>query len=177
MTMRTLSLLERGLLQIRETVGALLVEARLESHALTAEDIEDTRTLVAPGAQRKNAQLRWTNELAEPLPLPSTQVRQILLNLLLNAVAAVEHQGRLECSVTRVNGSLRMSITNDGKQISRERLEHLYEPFAMQGEDAAGGSGLGLWVTYQLVQQLNGRIEAESRPAGTRFTVELPIGV
>ena len=174
MAMKTLSLLERGLLQIRETVGALLVEARLESHALTAQDIEDTRTLVAPDAQRKNAQLLWMNEIAEPLPLPSTQVRQILLNLLLNAVAAVEPRGRLECRVTRVNGSLHMSIANDGRPISRERLEHLYEPFAVQG-DAVGGSGLGLWVTYQLVQQLNGRIEAESRPAGTRFTVDLPI--
>jgi two-component system NtrC family sensor kinase len=175
LTMKTLSLLERGLLQIRETVGALLVEARLESHALTAQDIEDARTLVTPEAQKKGAQLVWSNEIAEPLPLPSTQVRQILLNLLLNAVAATEHRGRLECSVSRVNGSLRMSIANDGRQISRERLDHLYEPFAAQGEAAVGGSGIGLWVTYQLVQQLNGRIDTDSRPGGTTFTVELPI--
>jgi len=176
MTMKTLSLLERGLLQIRETVGALLVEARLESHALTKQDIEDARTLVTPEAQEKSAQLLWSNEIEEPLPLPSTQVRQILLNLLLNAVAAVEHRGRLECSIARVNGSLRMAIANDGRQISRERMDHLYEPFAAQNDEAAGGSGLGLWVTYQLVQQLNGSIVADSRPTGTTFTVDLPIG-
>jgi signal transduction histidine kinase len=176
MTMKTISLLERGLLQIRETVGALLVEARLESHALTTEDFEDARTLVTPDAQGKSAELVWNNEIVEPLPLPSTQVRQILLNLLMNAVAAVEPKGRLECSISRVNGSLRMSIANDGKQINRERLEHLYEPFATHGEATTGGSGLGLWVTYQLVQQLNGRIEADSRPSGTTFTVTLPIG-
>jgi signal transduction histidine kinase len=176
MTMKTLSLLERGLLQIRETVGALLVEARLESHALTRQDFEDARTLVTPEAQGKSAQLLWSNEIVDPLPLPSTQVRQILLNLLLNAVTAVEHKGRLECSIARVNGSLRMAIANDGRQISRERLDHLYEPFAAQNDEAAGGSGLGLWVTYQLVQQLNGSIVADSQPAGTTFTVELPIG-
>lgn len=176
MTMKTLSLLERGLLQIRETVGALLVEARLESHALTKQDIEDARTLVTPEAQEKSAQLVWSNEIVDPLPLPSTQVRQILLNLLLNAVAAVEHRGRLECSIARVNGSLRMAIANDGRQISRERMDHLYEPFAAQNDVAAGGGGLGLWVTYQLVQQLNGSIVADSRPTGTTFTVDLPIG-
>ena len=173
MTMKTMSLLERGLLQIRETVGALLVEAKLESHALTLQDFEDARTLVAPSAQAKSARLIWSNQIDEPLPLPSTQVRQILLNLLLNAVAAVERKGRLECSISRANGSLRLSVANDGKQISRERLEHLYEPFATH--EASGGGGLGLWVTYQLVQQLKGRIEADSQPSGTTFTVTLPI--
>ncbi len=169
---KTFSLLERGLLQIKETVGALLVEARLESHALTPEDIEDTRTLISPNAERKAANLVWENQISEPLPLPSTQVRQILLNLLLNAVHAVEKNGKLECCIERVNGSLRLSVANDGKQIAPDQMEHLYEPFAAQVDD---GNGLGLWVTYQIVQQLRGAIEAKSDTRGTRFTVTLPL--
>jgi signal transduction histidine kinase len=55
-------------------------------------------------------------------------------------------------------------------------MDHLYEPFAAQNDGAAGGGGLGLWVTYQLVQQLNGSIVADSRATGTTFTVDLPIG-
>lgn len=175
MTFRTMSLLERGLLQIRETVAALLVEARLESHALTAQDIEDTRTLVTPDAEQKNARFIWNNEIVDPLPLPSTQVRQILLNLLLNAVEAVDPEGRLECSIARANGSLQMQITNEGRAIARDRLDHLYEPFAPNGEENYTSRGLGLWVTYQLVQQLRGHIEGKSEGSITTFTVSLPI--
>ena len=83
-----MSLLERGLTQIRETVAALLVEARLESRALTPHDIEDVHTLMLPNVQGKHIKLDWQNQVTEPLPLPSTEVRQILLNLLLNAVDA-----------------------------------------------------------------------------------------
>ena len=174
MTAKTISLLERGLRQIRETVAALLVEARLESHALTPQDIEDTRTLVSHDAEVKKIRLVWNNGLTEPLPLPSTPVRQILLNLLLNAVQAVEPKGRLECNVERANGSLRLSVANDGHAISKAQLEHLYEPFAAHGN--AAGNGLGLWVTYQLVQQMHGTIDAQSEPSRTRFEVMLPIG-
>ena len=172
---KTMSLLERGLTQIRETVAALLVEARLESHALTPQDIEDTRTLVAHDAQKKDLQIAWSNDLSEPLPLPSTPVRQILLNLLLNAVAAAEARGSLECRISRADGSLLLSVANDGREISADRLEHLYEPFAPNGERPAHGNGLGLWVTYQLVQQMQGSIDAETGPAGTCFNVRLPI--
>ena len=175
MTMKTMSLLERGLTQIRETVAALLVEARLESHALTHQDIEDARTLISPEAEQKQAHLAWNNEIAEPLPLPSTPVRQILLNLLLNAVDAVGPRGQLECNVSRVDGALTMSVSNDGETIALERLERLYEPFAAPDEDAGQGRGFGLWVTYQLVQQLKGRIEAQSEAARTTFTVTVPI--
>ena len=82
---RTMSLLERGLTQIRGTVAALLVEARLESRALTSHDIEDVHTLLLPNVQGKHIRLDWQNDVTEPIPLPSTEVRQILLNLLLNA--------------------------------------------------------------------------------------------
>ena len=176
MTAKTISLLQRGLTQIRETVAALLVEARLESHALTPQDIEDTRTLVAHDAQHKNIRLEWQNDLNEPLPLPSTPVRQILLNLLLNAVEAVEPKGRLECHISRVNGSLCLSVANDGREISPEQLKHLYEPFISHSEAAGEGSGLGLWVTYQLVQQMGGNIEAQTGPSRTCFNVTLPVG-
>jgi signal transduction histidine kinase len=172
---KTMSLLERGLRQIQETVSALLVEARLESHALTWQDIEDARTLISHDATHKSVNLMWQNELREPLGIPSTPVRQILLNLLLNAVAAAEPKGRLECRVARAEHTLRMSVANDGKEIARAQLEHLYEPFA-PGDDRPEGNGLGLWMTYQLVHQLKGTIEARSVPGRTEFNVSLPVG-
>lgn len=171
-TAKTISLLERGLLQIKDTIAALLVEAKFQSHPLTVQDIEDTRTLVQPDANKKLAELVWENDILETLPLPSTLVRQILINLLLNAIQAVELQGHVRCHIYRDSRSLTLSIKNDGKHIEAEQLGYLFEPFATGHE---GGHGLGLWVTYQIVQQLKGEIVAQSQPGETHFTVTLPL--
>ena len=170
LTAKTFSLLERGLTQIRETVAALLVEAQLESRALTVQDVEDIYILTLPDAQHKGLDFTWKNNLTEPLPLPSTQVRQILLNLLLNAVTGAPQRGWVRLTVMSGDGRLRISVHNSGASITPERMEHLFEPF--HGE----GHGLGLWVTYQIVQQLNGCIEARSQPGeDTCFSVTLPL--
>jgi signal transduction histidine kinase len=172
MALRTAALLERGLLQIRDTVSALLVEAKAGSHPLTPEDVEDTRMLALTDGIARSARLRWRNDLQETLALPSTLVRQILLNLLLNAEHAVRSDGEIECRVHCVDGALRILVRNDGAHIARERLQHLFEPFAVEGAD---GSGLGLWVTYQIVRELGGSIAVQSAPGNTEFDVCLPV--
>ena len=169
---RTVSLLERGLQQIRETVSALLVEAKLETHPLSAHDIEDVRTLVLPEVHKKNARLNWVSDVNGPMALPSTQVRQVLINLLLNAIEAVEDGGVVGCDIRRHAELLRITIEDDGAPIPDDHIEHLFEPFARHH---AGGSGLGLWVTYQIVQQFKGELTVDSRPGLTRFRVELPL--
>jgi signal transduction histidine kinase len=169
---KTLSLLERGLGQIRDTVGALLVEARADSHPVSAQDIEDTRTLVQPDVHRKQASLDWENGLRESIALPSTLVRQVLLNLLLNAVQAVEPGGRVACRVYRNSDTLVLTVSNNGAHIPPEQRQVLFEPFT---SGRADGHGLGLWVTYQIVTQLGGEITVASEPGDTRFTVQLPM--
>ena len=170
-TLKTLSLLERGLSQIKDTVAALLVEARLESrHPLSRHDIEDTRTLVAAEAVGKGIGLVWDNHIATELPLPSTLVRQILLNLLLNAIRAAEKQ--VECQVYRDSRSLTLAVKNDGTHIPDEDMPYLFEPFSRLSRN---GHGLGLWITYQITRQLNGGILVESDPGQTRFAVTLPL--
>ena len=172
MTLRTLSLLERGLVQIKDTVAALLVEARVQSHSLTREDIEDARTLVQPTAQRKEARFVWENDVDSALPLPSTLVRQVLINLLLNAVEAIEYRGHVRCQTRRDNGHLEIHVANDGRFIREEELPYLFEPFSRASRN---GHGLGLWVTYQIVQQLDGEIRVQSDPHETTFAVTLPL--
>ena len=169
---RTVSLLERGLQQIRETVSALLVEAKLETHPLSAQDIEDVRTLVLPEIYKKHARLTWASEVTGPMALPSTQVRQVLINLLLNATEAVDDGGAIGCEVRRREDRLCIIIEDDGDPIPDEHVEHLFEPFARHH---AGGSGLGLWVTWQIVQQFEGELTVDSRPGLTRFRVVLPV--
>jgi two-component system, NtrC family, sensor kinase len=172
MAAKTLSLIERGLRQIKETVAALLVEAKVESHPLTRQDIEDTHTLVLPDAQAKEARFLWNNEVDGALSLPSTLTRQILINLLLNAVQAIGYEGRVSCATRVRDGALHINVSNDGPGIPQDKLAYLFEPFSTLSRD---GHGLGLWVTYQIVQQLGGRIHASSETGSTVFTVTLPL--
>lgn len=172
-SIKTASLLERGLLQIRDIVAALLVEAKVGAHPLSRQDIEDTKTLVLPNANKKRANFVWENDIVESLPLASTLVRQITINLLLNAIQAIEEKGNVYCHVFRDSNSLHMVVKNDGQHIPQERMEHLFEPFSHQSES---GHGLGLWTTYQAVQQMAGEITVNSSPGDTCFTVTLPLG-
>ena len=130
------------------------------------------RTLLLPNVDGKRVRLDWQNSLTEPLPLPSTEVRQILLNLLLNAVDAVDKNGRVSSAITPSETELMVRVENDGESLNDHQLQHLFEPFV---ESRHKGKGLGLWMTYQLATQLRGRIEAQSQPGRTVFTVTLPI--
>ncbi len=169
---KTIALLERGLTQIKDTVSSLLVEARLASNALAPDDVEDVRTLVMPDVERKGVSLDWRNELTENQTVPSTEVRQILLNLLLNGVEGANPSGNVRCRVVVSADEIQLEVENDGPGLSSKQREHLFEPFA---ESRTQGKGLGLWMTYQLVTQLRGRIEARSRPGQTVFSVTLPV--
>jgi signal transduction histidine kinase len=170
-TAKTISLIERGLTQIKETVSALLVESRVKTRHLEPRDFEDIRSLVLPQVQNKQVQLVWKASLARSIPLQANQVRQVLINLLLNAIHAANESGEVSCSIAEQNSALQMVIENDGKLLSSKQMSHLYEPFSPLSRD---GHGLGLWVTYQIVEQLGGRIGIDQLQGHVRFTVTLP---
>lgn len=174
LTAKTMSLLDRGLQQIRDTVSALLVEAKAPSHPLGPHDLEDVRTLIQPGVDAKAADLGWQSELAAEIDLPATLVRQVLINLLLNALNATERGGRLDCTIKLIDSGLEILVENDGAHIPAESLPYLFEPFVGKG---SSGHGLGLWITYQIVHELGGDISVRSEPGWTAFAVRLPIAV
>ena len=171
-TERTVPLLERGLTQIGETVSALLVEARSESHSLAPEDIDDVYRLLQPDAQKRSVLLQWKNGLSTVVSLPSTQVRQVLINLSLNAVQASPEGGTVFCNIHKEQNRLCILVDNEGEPIPSDRINRLFEPFVHHNPT---GTGLGLWVTYQIVQQLDGEIRVKSNGGHTRFTVQLPL--
>jgi two-component system NtrC family sensor kinase len=173
-THKTIALIERGLGQIKDTVGALLVEARVKSRDFTAQDVEDVLTLVAPVARGKALHFSWLNHLEQDVPLPATLVRQILINLLLNAVQAAAREGVVNFELGSNEEQLRLAVANDGQPLTDDQIKHLFEPFSPVSET---GHGLGLWVTYQIVHQLKGKIAVERDPGGMmRFSVVLPWG-
>ena len=176
-TLKTLTLIERGLLQIKDTVGALLVEAKLKSRDLLPQDAEDVHTLIEPQARERGVSLRWDSNLQAPLALPASSVRQVLINLLLNAVQASGPGGEVGVAIKADDTALSIVVTNSGRVMSEAQTAHLFEPFANAGER---GRGLGLWVCYQIVHQLGGDIAVESAmregAGSTSFKVTLPLG-
>ena len=103
------------------------------------------------------------------------QVRQVLLNLLLNAIDAVETSEEKRISITLAKadadkGGIRIADT--GKGMAQEELAHIFEPFYTSKEK---GVGLGLTLSYNLVKENDGDIQVSSRlHQGSVFTVVLP---
>lgn len=170
---RVSPLLERGLAQIRDIVAALLVEAKAQSHAFAARDIDDVQTLLAQEAKERGVAWAWEIDLRGDASLPATPVRQVLINLILNALQAAGKEGRVTIRIVGSAAGLSLMVENDGADIPASLMENLYEPFTGLNQD---GHGLGLWITHQIVEQLHGRITVTSRDGRTRFSVELPAG-
>lgn len=134
------------------------------------------------GFLRKDAELRSINiKVDSPPDLPQIEsdrgkLQQILLNIINNAFLAMKDGGDLEISVgSRDKDSVYIRIKDNGCGISKENLDHIFEPF-FSTRVKEGGTGLGLSITYGLVQELGGRIEVESEVGkGTTFTITLPI--
>lgn len=173
-TEQTFSMLERGLRQIQNIVRALLVEGRVTHENLSDRDLSDIETLVAHDLKRTGAVLRWVArpETMEEVAVPATPVRQILMNLILNGARAAGEHGEVRVAVRRDDDAVCIDVSNDGPGIPEARLQRIFEPFV---GDATDGTGLGLWVTYQLVVQMGGSIDAESDGGETRFHVRLPL--
>jgi len=169
---RTLEFLERGLQHVSETVGALLVEARVQLRALTRQDFEDLRTLIEPQATKKSLLLDWQVDIPESLPLAASLIRQVIINLLLNAVQATPARGNIQLEAVVRNDALLIQVANEGLPPAPDILAHIFEPFVSGRE---GGHGLGLWVAYETVRQLGGHIAVESADGKVVFRVQLPV--
>jgi len=122
--------------------------------------------------------IRLQREYQKPAPVlrsDPSRLRQVIQNLILNAMTAIHRNGGIRLK-TELEGELvRISVTDDGPGIPAENLEKIFDPrFTTKAE----GMGLGLSICRQILQKLGGRIRAANAPdKGAVFTVELPVRV
>jgi signal transduction histidine kinase len=101
------------------------------------------------------------------------QLTQVLWNVALNAVEAMNGRGRLSLEVNRRNGDVALSVSDTGGGIPSENLSHVFEPFYT---GKANGSGLGLTIAERIMGAHGGRIEIDSQVGrGTRVTLLFPV--
>ena len=118
-------------------------------------------------------------DLGDALPeivADKTQLQQVLLNIINNAIDAVERKGVISVSTARKDANtLQVSIRDNGSGIHDETLKHIFEPF-FTTKSREKGTGLGLSISYGIIQKLGGTIHVSSDVnVGTTFVVEIPL--
>jgi signal transduction histidine kinase len=125
--------------------------------------------------EKHDVEIVW--ERLDDLPrlvMDRDRIRQMFLNLVLNAIEATPQHGQLEIATesTQDPAGIRFTFVDTGRGIPSESLPHVFEPFFTTKPD---GIGLGLYVTQQIVKGHGGRISVDSQQgAGTTITVWLP---
>jgi len=142
-----------------------------------AEILHETMALLSNEAEYRSIRISVT--VSENLPLIESNrgsLEQILLNLLNNAFVAMDEGGHLELSVKQVGDChVSLKISDDGRGIAADDLKNIFDPF-FTTKSREGSTGLGLSVTYGLVNELGGRIEVHSEVGkGTQFEITLPL--
>jgi signal transduction histidine kinase len=166
-------------------VGSMLGFARNHNTQRESVDlvslVEEVLVLTDKDLSKHHVQVE-KRFLARPhAPVVPGQIEQILLNLVINARQAMPRGGRL-CIEVRENAQTHMAevrVSDTGVGIPPERLRIIFEPFFTTkepDEHGHGGTGLGLSVCRQIIEQHNGRIRVESVVGkGSTFTVKLPL--
>jgi signal transduction histidine kinase len=148
--------------RVREVdLGELAAEVReLTMRSAAAANIEIRTDLAPVGA---------ATVITDPF-----QLRQVLVNLVTNAVQAIGRDGRVELEVKADPMHSSIAIIDNGPGIAEEHLERIFEPFFTTKQEGHG-TGLGLAVSRGIVEKLGGRLEVENRPGkGCTFRVVLP---
>lgn len=118
--------------------------------------------------------------LGESLPVIESdrgQLQQIFLNLINNAIDAIDKDGKVTISTRkRDQNSIQIDVVDNGKGIPQEIIGHIFEPFfTTKDSGEKRGTGLGLFITYGIIKKLGGHISVRSSVGvGTTFSVLLP---
>ena len=116
---------------------------------------------------------------AAPIRCDENKLRQVLVNLVDNAIKYSPGGGRVEIRLRRETSHCLIEVVDDGLGIPADERNRIFEKFYRldpQQTKGVGGSGLGLYICRELVERMNGQLTVASEPGrGSTFTVELPL--
>lgn len=168
--LQTLDLIERGLQQIRTTVASLLPQARVEERPLEVTDFEDVIALVQAVASRMGVAIQTHADVSSALHVPSAAVRQVMFNLMLNAIKAAGEEGWVKATLSGDASCVSVTVENNGHQLTAQNLER-----SIAAEGGNDPRGFGLWVCREIAIQFGGQFEAvASDVASTCLRFQIP---
>jgi two-component system phosphate regulon sensor histidine kinase PhoR len=172
--------------RLAKLVEEILVAAQLDSGSLSVvADTFDPEELVrgVVTAEHSRVAEERTMEVTMPPVVPKVhgdgaRTRQVLLNLIDNAIKYSPSGGRIDVRLTTVGDRLRFSVHDEGLGIPVGEHERIFDKFYRLDPDqrrGIGGTGLGLYICRELIRSMHGRIWVDSEPGkGTTFAFELP---
>jgi signal transduction histidine kinase len=171
-----LRIAESEVQRIKTIVSRLLDFSRPsaeEHHPVNLHDLV-REVLILTNRQLEGRQIRVETHLqpVQPIAGSPAQIKQVFLNLLLNAMESMPDGGSIVIETYPNGKEMALSILDSGVGMDQQTIAQIFEPFYSTKGD---GTGLGLSVSYGIIQGHGGRIEVESEPGqGSRFTIWLP---
>ncbi|MHC4138240.1 MAG: GAF domain-containing sensor histidine kinase [Planctomycetota bacterium] len=137
------------------------------------EIMENTCMLMENYFQEKHIRLQKKYETSLPeIPVDPTQIKQVFLNILMNAVESMPDGGKLDVNIESVDESIKICIVDTGKGIQQGVLQDIYDPFFTT---KPSGTGVGLSVSLKIIEDHGGTIDAISKKEkGTTMLITLP---
>lgn len=164
--------------RIESIITEFLVLAKPQAVRYSSQDVKgimkETLDLMAAQALLKNVQFEQDWEGREyNVYCEANQLKQVFINMIKNAIESMSKGGTVHIKITEeVRGHIRVTIKDEGGGISKEKIKKLGEPFYTTKER---GTGLGLMVSYKIIEEHKGTIEVESEEGnGTAFSISLP---
>ena len=140
--------------------------------------IDDVIGFVRHHSNLENIQIK--TDFAADLPpalIDEKKIKQVLINLLMNAIHAVEREGTINITtgLNPVTGRVTVEVSDNGHGIQQENLPRIFDPF-FTTKPTSEGTGLGLSVSYGIIKGHGGNISVKSEPGqGAAFTLSLPV--
>lgn len=178
-TKTLLSNIKEGVRRITGVVNDLRVFSYHKADSFEMTDIRKGLTAsISILRHEHQSRIDFREEFAENLPLAEVrggQINQVFMNILLNAVQAIPKTGTITIKVWSTAECIHTSIADSGCGIDRRRLTRIFDPFYTTKE-VGMGTGMGLSLSYSIVQKHNGQIKVDSTPEkGTIFEIILPL--
>lgn len=173
------SLIYEQVYRIRNIMDKLLKYSRASPSTLNLQMldvnklIEDTTLLVRHEAERKQADIVTNFDIRCRVKIDAQELQQVLINLLMNAIHAIGQNGKIDISTHQLkDGDVSILISDNGEGIEPDDIDKIFDPFYSTKHNQ--GTGLGLSVSYGLVNRYGGSLEVSSTPGeGTIFCVQL----
>jgi signal transduction histidine kinase len=175
---RYLELVREGLDRIENTVSKLLWMSRKAEHAPVDVNVRNAVEGVYRFVEykiRKN-NITFVNSVPDGLRIliDLHDFQQMLLNIMINAIHAMQEGGRLSVRAGRKDSMISVEVSDTGEGIKQEHLGRIFDPF-FTTKPTGEGTGLGLWLTYEIVRNYNGDISVQSEVGkGSTFTLQFP---
>ena len=171
--------IEEHVERARKVVHGMLGYARKMEPRLEDVDVNETirQTISLLGNYARINNIEIKTDFAEELPIianDQSQLQQVFLNIISNAIDAIGKDGYIEVKSRRDTSWIDVDITDTGPGIPAERRKRVFDPFYTT-KDPGKGTGLGLWISYTIMKKMGGDISFETEAGkGTTFTIKIP---